>query len=101
MSLLGASLNAISAIGSHARTNFKEAVVLVENRRMELVSAALPYLFSGKEDVPAVRTETIDELFDQLDEIIAKEKAEKAEGENEDGVQNNAGSVEPTAGKLV
>lgn len=97
MSLLEASLNAISAIGSHARTNFKEAVVLVENRRMELVSAALPYLFSGKEEVPAVRTETIDELFDQLDEIIAKEKAEKAEGE----AQNNADSVEPTAGKLV
>lgn len=71
--------------------------MLVENRRMELISAALPYLFSGKEDVPAVRTETIDELFDQLDEIIAKEKAEKAEGE----VQNNAGSVEPTTGKLV
>lgn len=101
MSLLAASLGSIASVGSHPRTNFNEAVSLVESRRMELISAALPYLFSGKEDVPAVRTETIDELFDQLDEIIAKEKAEKSEGEKEGEVQNNADSVEPTAGKLV
>lgn len=94
MSLLEASLHAISCLGSHARASFKEAAVLVENRRMQLISAALPYLFgeNGKE-APSVRTETMDELFDQLDDILDKEKkSDQADGD---------ASVEPTVDKLV
>ena len=94
MFLLEASLHAVSALGSHARTDFKESAVLVENSRMQLVSLALPYLFGENGDeAPSVRTETMDELFDQLDEIVSREK--KPDPRNEDA------PVEPTERKLV
>ena len=94
ISLLEASLHAIAALGSHARTDFKESAVLVENRRMQLVSSALPYLFGENgNEAPSVRMETMDELFDQLDEIVAKEK--------ESGQVKGDASVEPTGDKLV
>ena len=76
-------LSAVSAISSHGRTDFKSAVEIVENTRMDLISSAFPYLFSGKSR-PLTRTETIDELFDQLDEIVAKEKAENAKNAEKD-----------------
>jgi len=94
ISLLEASLHAVAALGSHARTDFRESAVLVENRRMQLVSSAFPYLFGEDGDeVPSVRTETMDELFDQLDEIVAREKKPNP--------GNGDASVEPTERKLV
>lgn len=101
MSVLEASLCAIACMGSHARADLEYAV-LVENRRMQLVSTAFPYLFGddGKE-VPVARTETIDELFDELDEIVKREGAGKSDGDSNKDKSGETESVEPTDGKLV
>lgn len=102
MSVLEASLCAIACMGSHARVGLNEAAVLVENRRMQLVSTAFPYLFGDDgEDVPVARTETMDELFDELDEIVKREGAGKSDGDSPKGKSVETASVEPTEGKLV
>lgn len=87
LSILEASLHAIAAIGSHPRTNFREAVSLIESRRIDLMSSAFPYLCGDNESkaASAARPESYDELFDELDEIIAKEEADKAK--NPDSVE--------------
>jgi len=54
----------------------------VEEKRVNLLGVLFPYISL---DAPKVQEETIDDLFDELDAIIASQERQKAEETQTDG----------------
>ena len=97
IAVYGFTTCAMAAASSHQRINLSKAIDTIESARCNIVSTAFPYL-SGKEAPVRVRQQTMDEMFDELDEIIAKEKSQK---EANGGGEPSSPEVESHDGKLV
>lgn len=101
IAVLQTSLCSVSALSSHYRLKIDSVVDFIEKRRIDMVRAVFPYVRveDSKPSESTIKGQTIDELFDELDEIIANDK------KNEQGTsENGAGQideVEPDGGKLV
>lgn len=77
MAAMQSSFVAAAAAGAGRRAAFD----IVEAKRRDMLQVMFPYIHF---DAPApVRTESIDDLFDELDSIIAAQQASQSEGPKE------------------
>lgn len=77
-----ASFVAVAAMSARPSLDANASLAMVEERRAALVDTLFPYLHL---EAPKVREETDDDLFDELDAIIAKHEAEAKQNQTADG----------------
>lgn len=75
MLLLQSSFLSNASLGSHWRIDLKDSADMLERCRQSLIRIAFPYLETKEEPK---KEESYDAYFDELDEILESEKAEKS-----------------------
>lgn len=92
ISVVRSSLAAVASIGSHYRIDLHSSLDLIAEYKSKLAKISFPYIDneSNDSDKPKTQSETYDQLFDELDDII---KEEEEAGNSNKPAEESPGSI--------